>query len=557
MLDGAYLDASSLSSALGSGKTRRLSNLEYRRSVQDVLEYQFSRQANPPQAWEYFTYSNGIQGALNSLPGDALATKLGSDQLSTNLSSARVDAYINTAYAVGKQIAGNLGHLKRFAGQCVTSATDVSSQTCVETFLTEFGTLAFRTPPTKSEIAELKSNAPDWKTLIAKILAHPRFLLHIERDGARASNGAYALTDYEIEARLAAVFWKSVPDVQGLNVAASGTLKTPAGLQAEIQRLLNSQRAKDTMWSFYQQWLGASRLPINGYSSGAGYDAFAAPISSSVLNNNFRDAVLLDGRQFLEYLTWEQPAKLEDVFKSPLIFTTDSTLASIYGVSPRANAAAAPVVDASGHYKGLLTRALITQQKPSPNGDINHIQRGVFILTNLLARELGQPANFADQQQAGLSIPITSSTRFETNAKTGIGSCVGCHTQINPPGFALGNYDSLGRYVTTERRYRSDTGTTPVATNSVDANTNVFLNGTNYALSDADSLQNAILQSGAVYQGFAEYYFRFVFGRVPKSGPDRALVETLISGLKTKTIREALASLAQSKEFALAQTADL
>lgn len=478
--------------------------------------------------------------------------------MAANLSQARVSAYISIAYAVGKQIAGNTSQLQKFAGVCATGDTNFADLPCINTFINEFATLAFRTPPTAEERAELKKGASNWRTLIARVLVHPRFLLHFERDGNKNTrSGAYQLTDYELEARLTSVFWKSSPDTQGLAVAASGVLKTPAGLKAEVARILDSPKARDNMWNFYYQWLGVSRLPINGYSSGAGFEAFASPYTAAQLNNSFRDAVINDGKQYLEYLTWLQPSKLEVLFRSPLLFTTNATVASVYGVSPRANDAAAPVSDSTGHYGGLFTRQFITQQKPSNNGDINHILRGVFIMTNLMGKELGLPANFADQQQAGIAIPATSSTRFEVNAKTGIGACISCHSSINPAGYALGNFDSLGRYITSEKRFRSDNGGTLVATNVVDATTSLTLNGKTYQISDTATLTDALFDSGTIYQGFASYYFQYIFGRAPVSIPDQVILEELKQSLRTKTIREALQTLGESANFALAQTADL
>jgi hypothetical protein len=187
MPDTGFIDAASLSSAVGSAKTRRLSNTEYRRSIQKVVEYQFARRPNPPPLYSYYLYSPTIQGALSSLPGDTLATKLGTDQLATNLSTARMDAYINTAYAIGKAIAVDNNLRTKFAGACATSESDISDSACVDAFLKEFATLSFRTPPTAGEISELKKNAGNWRTLIARVLVHPRFLLHFERDGAKDS----------------------------------------------------------------------------------------------------------------------------------------------------------------------------------------------------------------------------------------------------------------------------------------------------------------------------------------------------------------------------------
>ena len=176
---------SSLSNSIGSAKTRRLSNLEYKQALPDILLSQFARRPSPPTLAQFYTSSNPIRGALSSVPTDSPNTKLGTDQLAANLSQARLSAYINVAYAVGKQIAGNDAHLRKFAGACAATDSTYSDQACIDTFVTEFATLAFRTPPTAAEKSELKKNSSNWHTLIARVLVHPRFLLHFERDGAK------------------------------------------------------------------------------------------------------------------------------------------------------------------------------------------------------------------------------------------------------------------------------------------------------------------------------------------------------------------------------------
>jgi len=555
----ANFDSESLSSSASSSmKVRRVSNQEYKNSIRSIIEEQWSRRQpianlDPNRYW----WPPAVQGALSELPADSLYSKLGTDQLSTTLSSGRFSAYTDIAYALGKAIAADAVLRANFIGACATDENDVSNATCVDTFINEFGTIAFRTPPTATELSEIKTNAKNWRTLIARILLHPRFLVHYERDGVKDAAGNYKLTDYEIESRLTSVFWKSSPDLQGLANVASGKLKTQAGLQAEATRILNSQKTRDAMWVFYRQWFATTRLPAGGaYDTGAGFEGMAAPLTASQLNgNSFLNAVLEDGHQFLDYLTWTQPSTLETLFRSPLIFTTDPTLASIYGVSPRTDVNAPPITDTSGHYPGILTRAMITQQKPSVNGDINHIQRGVLILTNLLNMELGQPANFADQQQAQLVIPMTASTRTEIQTKTGSGSCIGCHTTINPAGYALANYDSLGRYITTERRFRdvNNSGVaTQVASNPVDATAVLPLNGNAYSVSDATTLTDAFFKSGRIYQGFANYYFEYAFGRVPSSASDARIVNAIATNLQTKTIRATLEAIPLLPEFSMA-----
>lgn len=554
---GSSNQSSSSSAVATSAKVRRLSNLEYKTSVIALVHTQIARHGNDAGILANIDYSFGTN-LFSELPADALATKLGTDQIISNISSARFSAYTDIAYALATQFTTNSGWIQSMVG-CASSDTTLTPA-CVDAFIDEFATPAFRTPPTPTERAELKSNLSNWHTLIARILVHPRFLLHFERDGVRADDGTYALTDYELEARLASLFWKSVPDPAGLAVAASGTLRTPAGLQAEIARILNSQKSHDTLWIYYQQWFAASRLPqADGYNSGTLWQSFAAEflpnLSDQQKQVNFGKAVVEDAHQFLEYLTWTQPSKLEMIFRSPLIFTTDAGVAQIYGVTPRASAAAAPVADSSGHFGGILTRPFITQQKPSINGERNHIQRGVFILQNLLGLELGQPANFADQQQAQLVIPASSSTRQEVQAKTGQGACIACHTMINPAGYGLSHFDTLGRYSETETRYNYvNNAVAVVATNSVDSSGSLLMNGNSYQVADSLTLVDAMLGSGRLFDGFANYYFQFAFGHLPSSPSDLRLLTSLKANLKIKTIRASLEALAQHPDFARTQT---
>lgn len=543
------------SQSVGNAKLRRLSNVEYSNSIRSIVSEQLIAHGGDQNLADN-TFAS-LAAVFRELPADTSLTKLGTNEIATSLSTARFSAYTDIAYALGSKL-GNDSNLRgKLIGSCALASADFSSGACVDTFIREFGTLAFRSPPTASEAADLKKSINTWDLLIARVLVHPRFLLHFERDGVAAPDGSYSLTDFEIASRLAFVFWKSAPDKIALNAAAAGSLKTQAGLKAEITRLLSSPKARAALWLFYQQWLGVSRLPQAGsYDQGAPYQAFAAPFSTASLNSQFGNAVVEDGQQYLEYLTWTEPQKLEIIFRSPLIFTTNATLAQIYGVTPRASASAPPVTDPTGHFMGILSRALITQQKPSNNGDINPIQRGVFILQNLLGIELGQPANFADQQQAQLVIPVTSSTRQEVQTKTGQGTCIGCHTTINPVGYGLNHFDALGRYIDTEKRFNWKDGIAQaVATNPVDSNAILPLGGVAYNVQDLPTLVNAMVSSGKLYDGFANYYFQFAFGHLPQSPSDLRLIKQLADSLRTKTVRDSLEQLALSPDFLKTQTA--
>lgn len=546
---GAIFDSSSTSSV---GQIRRLSNYEYQNSLADVLAAQLAKNNQDP-AWgaKIIGESNEIQNGLSALPADSAATKFATSEMDMDVTDDHFSGYMNVGILIGSELVSS-NWIPKMTNNCESDSTTMDA-TCVDQFITDFATFAFRTPPTAAEKAELKKQT-SWTSLIAKILSHPRFLAHIERDGKRQADGSYQLTPYEIEARIAAVFTKSVPDAAGIQVAASGSLATASSRRAEALRLFATQRSHDAMWRFFQQWLGANRVPTVYGTGDPAYVAFSAPITNDTLNNGntMHDAVLEDAREFLDYHVFNS-GTLADIFKSTLMFTTDPGVASIYGVAPRANTSVTPTADPSGHYQGILSRQMFTQQTPGTEGDINHIERGVLILQNVAGISLGQPAAAALQLAAAVNIPAGVSTRMEQTLETSQSACMSCHQMINPAGFTLAHFDSLGRYITTETRYRLANGSSTVtAANNVDSSVNLQLGAKFYPASDLPTLVDALLESGFLYQGFANYYFNYAFGRQPTSTADLQIINSLIADLKTKPLSEALLNIATQPGFAVA-----
>ena len=187
------------------------------------------------------------------------------------------------------------------------------------------------------------------------------------------------------------------------------------------------------MTEFYSQWLAFKRL--NRYPSSDQIRKYLLPLDEKLDGiDGIEVAALKDGQDFLNYVTWQSNGTLEDIFRSPVIMTTHLGLAKIYGTTARADDNQPPRIDTTGNFKGILTRAAITQQKTSNNGDPNIILRGVLLSTNILGYSLGMPTNFNEQETQALNIPASSSVRFETSEKTKPVNCMACHNIVNPAG---------------------------------------------------------------------------------------------------------------------------
>ena len=77
---------------------------------------------------------------------------------------------------------------------------------------------------------------------------------------------------------------------------------------------------------------------------------------------------------------------------------------------------------------------------PSP------VHRGKFILERFACQNTGQPPASAFGQEPPDSVTVKGTNRERMHALTSPASCAGCHTTLNPPGFAFENYDSLGQW---------------------------------------------------------------------------------------------------------------
>jgi hypothetical protein len=103
-------------------------------------------------------------------------------------------------------------------------------------------------------------------------------------------------------------------------------------------------------------------------------------------------------------------------------------------------------------------------------------------------------------------------TRERFTAKTSPASCIGCHSVINPIGFSLESFDSLGRFRTNESIYTEDTGQL-VNTLPIDSSGLVSIDGVSRSVNNGISMS---VQIAGSYQGpacFVENFHQFTAGR--------------------------------------------
>jgi hypothetical protein len=211
------------------------------------------------------------------------------------------------------------------------------------------------------------------------------------------------------EARLAFALWGSIADT-----AFSG----------DAAAMLRHPRGQFQMRRFFIDWLQVDAQAIA--KSSERYAMF-----DSALREDLRESLL----QGWEHLLWSEGADYRQLFLGGPVMTSPS-MTSIYGPSLERYSA------------GLLTHPyLLAAQAFSSNS--SPIHRGVFITRKLFGRRLQSPhpsISILGDVVAVAEFAPDLTMREKTHELTKARDCQTCHSVINPLGFALEQFDAIGRF---------------------------------------------------------------------------------------------------------------
>jgi mono/diheme cytochrome c family protein len=264
------------------------------------------------------------------------------------------------------------------------------------------------------------------------ILCSPHFLTFIEPPGR--------LDDYTIAARLARFLWSATPDEQLLAAAAKGSLSTPEGLRAQADRMLADPKSARFVKDFTDQWLDLRKfLDMKPDDIYAEYDemlTWSIPIESR--------------RFFAHVLAEDLPAT--NFFHSDWTIL-NGRLAQHYGVDGVEGAEFRKVSLQPKHHRGgVITQASFL--KMSTNASYTSpVKRGAWVLERIL----GTPSAAPPPNVKAIEPDIRGATtiREQLTLHKNVEACASCHRQIDPPGFALENFDVVGGW---RERYRVKQG---------------------------------------------------------------------------------------------------
>lgn len=313
-----------------------------------------------------------------------------------------------------------------------------------EKLLRDFLPKAFRRPVAEGEekpfvalaAASLESGDSFEAALrmgLKAVLASPKFLYFSEStDETRRS-----LDDYALASRLSYFLWSTMPDETLFSRARNGELHQPDVLRAEVERMLQEPKARAFTENFTGQWL--SLRDINATTPDkALYPEFEELLQwSSVRQTHlFFDQLLQDDlgvRNFIDSEFTMLNGRLAEHYGIP----------DVYGVEFRKVA-----LRPEYHRGGVLTQASIL--KVTANGtNTSPVLRGVWVLDRIIGQPVPPPPPNVPAVEPDIRGATTIREQLAKHRATD--NCSSCHSRIDPPGFALENYDVIGGW---RDRYR-------------------------------------------------------------------------------------------------------
>jgi len=470
------------------------------------------------------------------------------DQLS--LSPLLMEAFLSLSQSiVGSPdfTPANVGIWKEFFAE---PTANVSQPDEARARLRPFLTRAFRRPVSEESLAryadfanrQLESGVgftEVMKRVSSAVLASPRFLYLYSAHGAIASKSGDSVgnarqtdldavasqEDIDLASRLSFFLWGSIPDQELIDLASKGQLRNPDVLQAQFRRLIEDPKLKRFCDSFPAQWLQLERI----ISSVPNREKFPGFYMSKYRHSMHMmlEPLLLFEAVLIENMPLTQLIDSDFTYRSPL-------LARAYGGSAGGkggggvtvlNFTRQPITDR--RQGGVITNPA-TLTMTSGTDRTKPITRGAWVssvIFNLPPEP--PPADVPPLKEKPSSEESELTLRERLSLHRERADCAGCHEQIDPLGFALENFDAIGKW-----RDQYENG------RQIDASGRLFRR---HEFSDVVGFKDAILaEKDRFVRGFAGHLLSFAMAR--ELGPqdqselDRIAAATIADDYRIQTL---------------------
>jgi hypothetical protein len=324
---------------------------------------------------------------------------------------------------------------------------------CAVQILTRLARRAYRRPPTPEEIntllgfyrtASAERGLPTEasakvgfeagvQSAIERMLVSFNFLFRIEREPV--SGGVDRLNDFDLASRLSFFLWNSIPDDTLLMLAGRNRLHEPAVLAEQVTRMLRDPKAAALVTSFAGQWLGVRKA--QGF--------LPDPNIFPEFDENLRRAFQRETTMFVESQL-AADRSIVDLISADYSFINER-LAQHYGVRGVTGDRFRRVTFSDGVRGGILGQGTVLMVTSYPDRTAP-VVRGFWVLESLLGMPPPPPPPDIPDLKTVTDDGRPLSMRGQMERHRENPACSVCHVRMDPLGFALENFDAIGRWRT-------------------------------------------------------------------------------------------------------------
>jgi hypothetical protein len=304
----------------------------------------------------------------------------------------------------------------------------------------DFARRAYRRPLRQVEADELRTfyaalraqelgHQEALRLTLARVLISPEFLYRIEQPGPGSK--PQPVSGYELATRLSYFLWSSPPD-EALLSAAAGNLTSDEMLRSETARMLRDPKSRRLATEFAAQWLHIYDFDQLDEKSERHFPEFAA----------LRGAMYEESIQFFADL-FQHDGSVLDILDADYTFLNED-LAKLYGV-PNVAGPEWRRVEGTRQFArgGILTQASVLAKQAGASRT-SGILRGNWLSEVVLGEKLPKPPKNVPQLADAPPEGLTERQLIEKHSTDA--ACAKCHVRIDPFGFALENFDAIGRF---------------------------------------------------------------------------------------------------------------
>ncbi len=399
--------------------------------------------------------------------------------------------------------------------------------------LIEYANRIYRRPLSSEEKTKLRqlyqilrkqkmSHESSFRLTMARIFSSPSFLYKIENpDPGKVST---PVSDRELANRLSYFLWSSLPDEKLFGLSASRQLSNPEVLTQQVRRMIQSQKSRRLAVEFGCQWLHIRNFDKHDEKNEKLYPQF-----TDLKADMYEESI-----QFLQDLLQHDRSVL-NLLDSDYTFLNEK-LAKLYKI-PGVTGNHWRLVKGIKKYGrgGILGQASILS-KHSGASRTSPILRGNWVSETILGDKLPKPP--ADVPILSETVPEGLTERQLIEQHSSNVSCAKCHKRMDPYGFALENYDTIGRFRNkTKNKQDIDTKTTLMDGTRIDG----YLGLRNYLLT---SRRDTFLRQ------FCKKLLGYALGRGVKLS-DEPLLELMQKNLANNEYRisSAIETIVLSRQF--------